>query len=140
MVVLVDEHVRRLDVAVDEPARVGGVERVRDLGDECQRACRRERPVVDQPAEIGAVHEAVRDVQLSFRLARRVDGQDPPMVDRRREPRLAEKALSEGRVAGQLGSYQLQGDRPVERELRRSIDDSHAASSDDLFDPVAGEL
>ena len=37
-----DQDVRGLDVAVDDPARVRGVERVRDLGDEGRRADGRE--------------------------------------------------------------------------------------------------
>ena len=40
---LVEEHVGRLHVPVDEPARMGSVERVRHLGDDSERARRLER-------------------------------------------------------------------------------------------------
>jgi uncharacterized protein YgbK (DUF1537 family) len=45
VVVAPQQDVRRLDVAVDEPGRVGGVERRTDLRDHARRGLGRERPV-----------------------------------------------------------------------------------------------
>ena len=45
---LVEQDVRRLHVAVDEPLRVRGVECVRDLRRDGHRPCRRERPLAPQ--------------------------------------------------------------------------------------------
>ena len=97
MVGRVDEDVSGLDVAVDEPTLVRGVERVRDLADEPHRTLRSKRPVVEQRAEVGAVDESGCEVELPVRLARRVDGQDAGVVDGGGHPRLAEEPLSEGR-------------------------------------------
>ena len=54
--------------------------------------------------------------------------------------RLAQEALAERVVARELGCDELQRDRPVERELGRAIDDTHATPADDALDPIAGEL
>ena len=62
------------------------------------------------------------------------------MVDGGGQPRFAQKALAERVVAGELGCDQLQRDRPIERELGRTVDDAHATAADDAFDQVAGEL
>ena len=140
MVGRVDEYVPGLDVAVDEPTLVRGVEGVRDLADEPDRPLPRKRPVGEQGAKVGSGHEPGREEELAVRLARRVDREDAGVVDRRGQPRLAQEPLSERVVAGELGCDQLQRDRPVERELGRAVDDAHPAAADDAFDPVAGEL
>ncbi len=136
----VDEDVPRLHVAMHEPTAVRGVEGVRDLADENDRALRWERAVLEQRAQVRAVDEAAGQVQLALGLARGVHGEDARVVDGGREPRLAEEPLPERVVPGELGSDELQRDRPVERQLGRSVHDSHSTPSNDAFDPVAGEL
>ena len=61
------------------------------------------------------------------------------MVERRGEPRLAQEALAEALVLGELGRDQLERDRPLEREVGRAVDDAHAAAADHLLDAVARE-
>ena len=137
----VDEDVPRLDVAVHEPPPVGGVERFGDLTDESQRTLGRKRPFVRQNRpKIGAVHVPGREIQVAARFAGCVDGEDPGMIERGREARLAQEALVERAIVRKLGRDQLQRDRPVERELGRPVDDPHAAATDDTVDPIAGQL
>ena len=62
------------------------------------------------------------------------------MIERGREARLAQEALAERAIVGELGRDQLQRDGAVERELGRPVDDAHAAAADDAVDPVAGQL
>ena len=45
MLALVEQHVRRLDVPVHEPARMGGVERAGDLLEDADGVRRLERPL-----------------------------------------------------------------------------------------------
>src|SRR4051812_36563183 len=61
------------------------------------------------------------------------------MVDRGREPRLAQEALAKAGVERALGRDQLQRHRTVERDLRGKVDDAHAALAQEPLDPVPGE-
>ena len=137
---LVEQHVRGLDVAVHEPARVGGVERSGDLLERCGRPRRLERALAQHRLQVGALDEAHRDVQLPVDLARVVDRDDVRMLDRGRQPRLAQEALAERHVVGELRGEQLQRDVAVEREVVGAVDDAHAAAADQRLDPIAGEL
>ena len=104
LALLGDQHVRRLDVAVDQAAAVGGVERRADLPDDADRALRRQAAArrVDERAQVGALDEAHREVQHAVGLAGLVDRHDVGVVDRRRELRLRLEAVAEVDVVGQL--------------------------------------
>ena len=54
--------------------------------------------------------------------------------------RLAQEALAEGVVAGELGCDELERDGTIERELGRAVDDTHPTPADDVLDSIAGEL
>ena len=73
-------------------------------------------------------------------LARRVDRDHVRVVDRRGDARLALEALAEAGVARAVGRDQLDRDGAAERELRRAIDDAHAAAAGDRLDAAAGDL
>ena len=62
------------------------------------------------------------------------------MLERRRQPRLAQEALAEAHVLGEVRREQLQRDVAVEREIVGAIDDAHPAAAEQRLDPVAGEL
>jgi hypothetical protein len=82
-----DQDVARLDVAVDEPSRVSGVERVRHLTHDRRGASRLERTVLSEEVpQIGPLHVAHRDVEDTAHLARLVDRDDVRMLERGREP------------------------------------------------------
>ncbi len=84
---LVEEHVRRLDVAVDEPLGVRGVERVRHPAEDRERLLdRQRRPLGEKRLHVAALYEPHRQEQLSLVLARLVDREDVAVVDRRGEP------------------------------------------------------
>ena len=130
MVVLVQQHVRRLHVAVHERPAVGGVERPRHLAQQVQRPLRRELAVaLEDRLQVLPVDEAHREVELAVVLARLVDGDHVRVVDRRGELRLAQEALAEALVLGQLGGDQLQRDGPLERQVGGAVDHAHAAAT-----------
>ena len=57
-----DQHVRRLHITVDEPARVRGVKRTRHLSDVGRGKPRLKRPALrEQLAKVGALDEIHRD-------------------------------------------------------------------------------
>ena len=135
-----DEDIARLDVAVDQPASVDGVERVGDLGHEVHRPRRIERSLpAHQRGQLLAVDDAHRDEQLAPGLAGLVDRQHVGMVDRHRRARLAQEALAKAGVAGQLAGEQLQRDVAAEAKIARKVDDGHAAAAEHLLDLVAAD-
>jgi hypothetical protein len=82
---------------------VGGVQGTADLLDDVNGARRLERPVTQDGLQVAAHDEAHRDVQLPVDLARVVDRDDARMLQRRRQPRLAQEALPKGHVTRKLG-------------------------------------
>ena len=81
------ECVRRLDVPVDEPACVRGVERRRQLGDQPERALRVERAfAAQQLRQVRPVHVAHGDVEPTIDVTGLVDGDHATMLDRCQEP------------------------------------------------------
>ena len=134
------QHVGGLDVAVHEPARVGGLERRGHLGHDLRRARRRQRAFGrDQRPQVVAGDEAHREVEHPVLLARPEDGEDVGMVERRREARLDDEALAEAAVARELRRDQLERHPAVQRELDRLVDDAHAAAPDHPLEAVAGD-
>ena len=135
-----EQDVRRLDVAVDEPLLVRGVERARDLLEDpdgidgLEAAARAEQRV-----QVGARHVAHRDVEVAVLLLGLVHGHDVGMVDPRGEARLALEALAKLGVLRELGGDELDRDLTAERELRRAEHDAHAAASDALLEPVVAD-
>jgi hypothetical protein len=135
-----DQHVGGLDVAVDEPAAVRGVERAPDLPDDADGALG-VQPVrrLDERAHVGALDVAHREVEHALRLAGLEDRDDVGMVDRGGELRLGLEAVAEVDVVGQLGRDHLQCDCAAEAELRGAVHDAHPALACDPVDAVAAE-
>ena len=141
MLVGVEQHVRGLDVAMHEALRVRGVERVRDLCDDRERARRIERALRAQElAKVGALHEAHDEVEAAVELARVVNRHDVRVLERHRELRLAREALAEAFVRGELGGHQLQRHDTLEAKVARAVDDAHPALPDELLRAIAEEV
>ena len=83
----IQQHVGRLDVPVDEPVQMSGVQRQRDLGDDVGTPAGGQRPgVIEQPAHVPALHVAHGDEQDTVALAGREDRDDVRVVDGGRGP------------------------------------------------------
>ena len=61
------------------------------------------------------------------------------MVERGRDPRLAQEALAEALVLGELGGDHLERDLAPEALLVGTVDRTHPPAADERFDPVAGD-
>ena len=72
----VDEHVLRLQVAMQGAALMGEVDRLGDDLDVARRDSRRQRPVLHEGSEVAAGHVVHREVMLAVVLADLVDGDD----------------------------------------------------------------
>ena len=117
-----------------------GIQAGGDLRDDPCRSRRRERAVAaHERVQVGPVDVAHDEVQPAVLLARAVDGHDVRVVDRGRHPHLADEALGVRAVGDALRRDDLQRDAAVERELRRPVDDAHAAATGDRLDAAAGE-
>jgi hypothetical protein len=135
-----DQHVGGLDVAVEEPARVGEVERRADLRDDARGARGLEPPVArDQRLQVGALDPAHGDVELAVLLARVVDGDDVGVVERGDRAQLALEALAVVGLEGVVGRDQLERDGAPERELGGAVDDAHAAPPRHRVEAIARE-
>ena len=140
-VVLLEENVRRLDVAVDQPAVVGFVQCAGDLGHDrggpggIEAASAR-----DELAQVLTVDVAHREVESAVVLPGLVHGDDMRVVERSGDSRLALEARAEARVLGELGGNQLERDVAVELLLAGEVDDTHAAAADQALDRAAGDL
>jgi len=83
VLLLVEQHVRGLDVAVDETFGVGGVERIRHLGEDGKRSGGLQPSLLsDQPLQVPAFDEAHDDEHLTVHFARVVDRHDRRMLER----------------------------------------------------------
>jgi hypothetical protein len=137
---LAEQDVARLDVAVDEPGAVRRVEGGGRLGDDARGAARFERTVLaDEGTQVRAGDVAHRDEGDAVLLARVVDGDDVGVVERGGDLRLAEEALAGGGVLDELGADDLQRDGALQQQVRRAIDDAHAAATGHCLDTVTGE-
>ena len=86
---------------------MGGLERLRDLGHERDRAVGRKRSLFKHGAEIAAFDEAHGEKEDAIGLARLVDRKDIRVVDRGGDPRLALEALAEAVVSQTSGAISL---------------------------------
>ena len=132
-----DQDVGRLDVAVDEPARVRRVERVRDRREQGDGALGLERAVrLDDAVEIDAVDVAHDDVEPAVLLARVEHLDDARMLDLGGRAPLALEARAEADVVGEVRRQQLDRPRLVEVQVAAAVHRAHAALADHRLDPV----
>ncbi len=141
------QHVGGLDVPVDEPAAVGAVERVRDLGDDGGGPGRAERAVAQRGPQIAAVDVAHHDVGDAGSvgvlgvdvLGGGVDRDDAGVVQPGGEAGLPQEALAGDVVDDHAVAVQhLDGDAPLEVRVPGREDAPVAALSDLGLDAVAG--
>ncbi len=92
-----------------------------------------------QRPQVGPVHVAHGDEEATLRLARLVDRHDVGMVEGRREARLAQQALAEALIPGEIRAEDLERNRPVEARVAGEVDLAHAAAADQLLDLVGTE-
>ena len=90
----VDQHVLRLEVAVDDPVLVGEPRRLEDLADQRRPPARRQ-PALDQLLERRALDVLHRDVVGAVDLAAVEDADDVRVLEPGRRRGLAAEALDE---------------------------------------------
>ena len=78
-------------------------------------------------------------VALAVGLAGVVDRHHGGMLEPGGQARLGQEAAAEFLVAGKLGGDHLERHRPIQRQLRRSVDDAHTAAAELLGSAVVRE-
>ena len=129
--VLGDEDVGRLDVAVDDAARVGGGQAVGDLGGDGQGLGRGQGAALDLGPQALAAAEGHGDEHAPvLALADLVDGADVRVVEDGGGLGLVDEALAGLGVVDELRGQELEGDGAAELEVVGLVDDAHAAAAD----------
>ncbi len=132
-----EKDVARLDVAMDEPARVRGGKRPRGLGDDARGLARREgAAATEDRRQVLAVDEFHDDEGAGRVLSEVVDRDDVGMVQRRGRVRLLSEPGAEVRVPTVLGTEELHRDVAIELGVVSPVDRRHAALAEQLDEPV----
>jgi hypothetical protein len=134
-----DQDVGRLHVAVHQPALVRGIERRGNRVGDSLDAVHIELAPVDDLAQVGARHEAHRQVEDALEFPAPVNGDDVRMLQRGRQPGLGLEARDRLRVLGVLGRDDLQRHGPIQLRVRRLVDHAHPAPVEHSLDAVARE-
>ena len=134
----VDEHVARLEVAVDDAALVGDRQRAGHVEGDLHRATDREGTLVDDRRQLRAGDQVHRVVGLPVEgEAHVVDPYDPRVDDLRREEGFDPQLVV---LSVELRLVNLERHVAVEAQLDGFVDRAHASGSEQLEDLVAGDL
>ena len=134
------EDVRRLDVAMDDAARVRRVERRGDLRGILERRGHRQRPCRDERVEPGAVHQLHRDERRAAVLVDLVDRDDVRVVEGGGGAGFLDEAAVAIGIGRRFGRQHLDRHRSPEPRVVRGIDDAHPAAADLGVDAIVGDL
>ena len=133
----VDQHVRRLHVAVHDALVVRVLERARELHEQVLDDWDRKRCVLaDDLLEGRALDELHDEEQQLGVVADRVDDDDVRVVELRRGARLALEAVFHAVVESQLRQHDFDGHLAVEPQVVREVHGGHATASELAADLV----
>ncbi len=138
-VLVVEEDVRRLHVAVDHPLGVRGAERaghLRGHGDEPIGGKGATAERVGEAAAAQPAHHEVGAVRLPPVV---VEGDDVGVLEAGDQLRLGLEAADEVGIVGELGPDDLDGHLAADLRLGRPVDDSEAPPADLLQQSVAAQ-
>ena len=135
-----DEDVRRLHVAMDQPPGVRCVQGAGHLCSDPQDPGRSDGVAISrQLLEVRALDIAHRDVEQALCIARVVDRDDVRVGDRSGSPRLTHESLAEALVLGQIRWKQFQRDDVAEPRILGPVHHAHASAAEKRLDAVPGE-
>ena len=136
LVVMIEQNIRRLDVAVDDTVFVSVGEALADAGDEADHFVWLDRMTVGAVEKRLTRHELHDDEEHAVHFAEVVDADEVRVVEPCHAFRFGFEARAEHRVLAELARQDLDGDRAIERFLHGAIDGTHAAGGDEAFDVI----
>jgi putative ABC transport system permease protein len=124
------DDVRGLQVAMDDPARVRGVERVGQLVAPLDRLFDRQRAVRQADVERAPLEQFHQQERAPLVIADVVERADVRMVQRRDDAGFAVEALERLGIVCQAGGQDLDRDVAIESSIPGAIDLAHPAGAD----------
>ena len=124
-----DKDVRRLDVAVNDPLCMGGVERVRDLDGKRENEFGFHRTPGDPMLQRHAIQELHGDERLPVLIVNFVDGADVGVVQSGSRLCLAPKTRQRLRVMSDIFGQEFQGDETSKLGILSLVHDAHPAAA-----------
>ena len=125
-----EEHVLRLDVAMDDAVAVGVVQGGRGLARDPERVAHRELLLAGEAGAEGlALDVGHGEPEPAGRVARVEHGEDVRVLEPGREADLAKEALG-AESGGELGVEDLEGDGAVVLEVAGEEDGGHATAAE----------
>jgi hypothetical protein len=133
------EHVRRLEVAVDDALAVRRVESIRHLDTEIEQGREVDRPPADSLAQRLPLEELHRDEPLPLVRIDVVNGADAGVVEGGRGARLALEALEGLGLRAEALRQELEGHGTAEAGVLGPVDDPHPSAAHLLDDAIVRE-
>src|SRR4051812_24266199 len=134
------EDIRRLDVAMDDAAAVGGVEGIGDLDAVLRQGRVLDRLPADLLVERLAFEQFHGDELLAVVVADFIDGADVAVVQRGCGASLALEALERLRITLEFAVEEFERDVAAEVDVLSFIYDAHAAAAEPTKDAVMRDV
>ena len=126
----------RLQIAMDDPFLVRGLERIADLARDGQRVRGPEASGLNDRVERLALHQLHHERRDPLGLFEAVDLRDVGMIERREQTRFALEPREAIGAAGECARQDFDRDVAPELRVARAIDLAHAAGADPRLDLV----
>ena len=143
VLVLIEQNVVRLDVAMDEPVSMRVVERARNLRGDRRRSLGRERAaIVDSVGERPASEIRHHEKHLVADDSKIGDRADVRMDELRGGLCLSPESLAHVGIPREMRMHDLDDDGAVERDVKRVVHVRHAAFANPVHDavPATGDM
>ena len=138
VLVVLDDHVLGLEVAVHEALLVRVVQALEELPGDVDHARRGQRRLLDDDPEVGALGQLHHHVVDAGRRLADVDDADHVGVTQAAgEIGLAVEPLGDPGVREQRGVEHLDREPALELDVPRAVDRAHRARAEERLDPVA---
>ncbi len=134
-----DENIRRLDVAVNDAAGVGSVERVGDFDAPVEQQIERHRTAFDAMFERLALEELHRDEVPAIGFVNFVDRADIRVIQGRGGAGLPLEPFERLPVLRQVFRQEFQRHQAAQLRVLGLVDDAHAAATELFENAVVGD-